>query len=56
MEKKIRIGLLKQGGKRALKEYCDLGRNRDRMNLGTRPHRDLRRKDPKHKLRVFSEG
>lgn len=55
MEKKIRIGLLKQGGKKALREYCELGRNRDRMNLGTRAHQDLRRKDPKHKLRALSE-
>lgn len=55
MEKKVRIGLLKQGGKKALKEYCALGRNLDRMNLGTRSHTGLRRKDPKHKVRVFSE-
>ena len=56
MEKDLRIGLLKKGGKKALAAYNRLNRvTGPDMNLGTRAHEDMRYKKPKHKGKMFED-
>lgn len=56
MEKNIRIGLLKKGGKKALEQYNKLNRvTGPAMNLGTRVHQDMRYRKPKHKAKLYEE-
>lgn len=56
MDKKLKIGLLKKGGKKELEAYNKLNRvTGPAMNLGTRSHEDMRFKKPKHKGKIFEE-